>query len=101
MNLGSLTALATQNVNVPSQIVASQVEGKDCIRLFLFLPVSGSLTPNLQEAVDRALAQAPRANALSNAALYQDFSTTIVVTDVCFRVKGDAVKLAPPATPGP
>jgi hypothetical protein len=77
------------------------VEGRDCIYYVLILPVSGSLYPNLQEAVDIALAKAPQANALANAALYSDLRTAILISEVCFRVEGDAVKVGQQAPAGP
>ena len=62
------------------------------MHLALFIPL-GSLTPNIQEATDRALEQVPEANALTNVAMYVDPFTVILYTRSCIRVKGDAMKI--------
>jgi len=91
---GTLTALATHNVNVPAQPLARGVEGRDCIYFLLGIPVSGSLIPNLQEAEDRAIAQSPEGNAMQDLALYMDQTWYVVVTQTCYRVRGDVVRIA-------
>lgn len=93
-NLGTLTAAATHNVNVPTRPIQERVEGSDCIYFLLGLPVSGSFYPNLQEAEDQALAHVPEGDALENAVLYNDRWTTIVYGSSCYRITGDAVKIA-------
>ncbi len=97
---GSLTALATRNINIPAQPLAKGVEGRDCIYFVLGLPVSGSLVPNLQEAEDRAIAQSPEGNAMQDLALYVDQTWYVLVTEVCYRVRGDVVKFAQQAPSG-
>ena len=91
---GNLTALSTHNVNIPAQPLAKGVEGRDCIYYLLGIPISGSLVPNLQEAEDRAIAQSPDGNAMQDLALYMDQTWYVLVTEVCFRVRGDVVKIA-------
>ena len=93
-NGGTLTALATHNVNIPVQPLERGVEGEDCIYFVLGLPVSGSLIPNLQEAEDRAIAQSPEGNAMQDIALYEDQTWFLVGSSVCYRVRGDIVKIA-------
>ena len=93
-NGGTLTALATHNVNIPVQPLERGVEGEDCIYFVLGLPVSGSLIPNLQEAEDRAIAQSPEGNAMQDIALYEDQTWFLVGRSVCYRVRGDIVKIA-------
>ena len=87
-----LTASSTKNVPLPSAVIKKTVEGKDCSRLLLFIPL-GSLNPNIQEAVDDALTKALGANALTDVALYAEPISFIVFTQVCLRVRGDAVKI--------
>ncbi len=59
LRMGELTALATRNVHVETQPLRRAVEGRDCTHwLFGLIPL-GSLTPNIQEAMDRALAKVP------------------------------------------
>jgi hypothetical protein len=96
-NGGTLTALATHNVNIPVQPLERGVEGEDCIYFVLGLPVSGSLIPNLQEAEDNALAQSPEGNAMQDVALYIDQTWFVVGSSVCYRVRGDVVRIAQPA----
>ncbi len=93
-NGGTLTALATHNVNMPAQPLERGVEGRDCIYFVLGLPVSGSLIPNLQEAEDRAIAQSPEGNAMQDIALYMDQTWFVVGSSVCYRVRGDIVRIA-------
>jgi hypothetical protein len=93
-NGGTLTALATHNVNIPVQPLERGVEGQDCIYFVLGLPVSGSLIPNLQEAEDRAIAQSPEGNAMQDVALYMDQMWFVVGSSVCYRVRGDIVRIA-------
>ncbi len=93
-NMGTMTALATHNVNIPSRPVERQVEGSDCIYTVLGIPVSGSLVPNLQEAIDRAMAQVGEGDAMTNVALYDDPTFYILGSSECFRVKGEVVRLA-------
>jgi hypothetical protein len=93
-NIGTMTALATHNVNAPSSAVGRQVEGRDCVYWVLGIPVSGSLVPNLQEAIDRAMAQVPEGDAMTNVALYDDPTFYLVGGSNCLRVKGEVVKLA-------
>jgi len=93
-DMGTLTALATHNVNIPTKPIERQVEGTDCIYTFLGVPVTGSLVPNLQEAIDRAMAQVPEGDAMENVALYDDPTWYVLGSSECFRVKGDVVKIA-------
>ncbi|MGH7815442.1 MAG: hypothetical protein ACREQI_15750 [Candidatus Binataceae bacterium] len=94
LDMGTLTALATHNVNVPTQPIERGVEGSDCIYFVLGIPVTGSLVPNLQEAEDRALAKAPEGDAMANVALYLDPTWFLIGSSECYRVKGDVVKIA-------
>lgn len=90
---GTLTALATHNVDIPVQPLEKGVEGDDCIYFVLGIPVSGSLIPNLQEAEDRAIAQSPEGNAMQDVALYVDQTWWVVGSTECYRVRGDVVRI--------
>ncbi len=96
-NLGTMSALATHNINVPSKTIGREVEGSDCLYFLLFVPVSGSLEPNVEEAVDRALAtQEGAGNAMTNVALYLDTAgLPPIFWQTCYRVKGEVVQLTP------
>jgi hypothetical protein len=91
-NMGTLTAASTQNISLPHTTVKNAVEGKDCAKSVLFIPL-GSLEPNVQEAADNALATAPGANALTDVVLYADPLILLLYNEVCLRVRGDAVKV--------
>jgi hypothetical protein len=93
LRMGDLTAVASQNVSVSAEPIRRAVEGRDCVHLLLFIPL-GSLVPSYEEAVDRALAQVPDANALVNVSMYVEPIFTYVYNRNCLRVKGDAVKIA-------
>jgi len=92
LRMGDLTVATGKNVPVVGTTLRRGVEGSDCVHLALFIPL-GSLTPNIQEATDRALEQVPEANALTNGAMYVDPFTVILYTRSCIRVKGDAMKI--------
>lgn len=57
----------------------------------LYVIALGSVSPNIDEAIDRAIAQAPGANALVNVSVRQDLFLTGLVNIACVRVTGDAV----------
>ena len=92
--MGDLSIVSSQNVELDPQVVQRGVEARDCVNLLLFIPL-GSLVPNVEEAMDRALAQAPEANVLMDVATYSDQLFTYFFNRTCVRVKGDAGKLAP------
>ncbi len=82
--------VSSQNTALPIRDIARSLEGEDCeIRLLGLLPVSGSLFPSLEEAMDRALEQVPEGNVMTSIAVYSDVLNLFLVTQVCTRVKGD------------
>ncbi|MBI3767764.1 MAG: hypothetical protein HY271_04615 [Deltaproteobacteria bacterium] len=94
LRMGDLTAVATMNVRVPSAPLHRTVEGKDCVDwLFMIIPL-GSIVPNVQEAMDRALAKVPEGNALTNVRLYND---PLVIPYLwlrnCLRINGEVVQV--------
>ena len=91
LRMGDFTAIASRNIRAPSQELRRGVEGRDCVHMLLFIPL-GSLTPNIEEAVDRALEKVPEGNAMTNVALYQDPLFTYIYNRMCVRVKGDVVR---------
>lgn len=93
LHMGDLTALASKNVAVPSAPLRRQVEGLSCIHWVLFIPVGG-IVPDVEEAMDQALAQVPEGNAMVNIAMYYEPLPLLVYTRNCLRVKGDVVKVA-------
>ncbi len=86
---GTLTAVATHNVNVPAQRLGREVEGSDCVYFLFGIPVSGSWFPNVREAMDNALAH-QQGDALENVVVYMDNGPGAY----CVRVKGEVVRLA-------
>jgi hypothetical protein len=93
-NWGSLNLATTKNVGIQPSLVQRNVEGEDCLWMFLFIPI-GKLNPNIEEAINDALGKAPEANLLSNVSVSQHFLFTYIVNRSCLRVKGDAVRVAP------
>lgn len=67
--VADLTVVSTKNFNMNSGnlTVGARVEGQNNIPVFIF-PLG---TPNLKEAVDRAIEKEPCAVGLSNAVIYQ------------------------------
>ena len=88
-NYGDLNLVSPRNVRFDTETLRRGVEGRDCMYTLVFLPL-GSLNPNLEEAVDRALAEVPEANVLTDIAIYEDRVTTLLINQRCLRVKGDA-----------
>lgn len=90
--LGDLSLVASKSVGLTPEVMQRGVEGEDCVHLLLFLPL-GSLNPNLQEAMDNALAKVPEANAMSDLAVYNDTVFTLIYNRTCLRVRGDVGRL--------
>lgn len=87
---GTLTAIATRNVSLPTQSLGREVQGSDCVYFLFGTPISGSAFPSIQEAIDDALSQEPQGDALTNVVFYLDS----VPFGRCLRVKGDVVQVA-------
>lgn len=85
-----LTLATTRVLPVTPKPVAKGVSEADCAYILHLIPL-GSVNPNIDEAIDRAIAQAPGANALVNVSVRQDRFLTGLVNIVCMRVTGDAV----------
>ena len=58
IRLGSFTVASTKNLGYTYPLLQRDVTGEDCVQTILFIPL-GTLNPNLQDAVDRAVAQVP------------------------------------------
>lgn len=86
--MGDLTIASGKNVNLRPDVAQRAVEGKDCVNMILFIPL-GSLAPNVEEAMDQALAQVPGGNIMTDVAIYQDTIFTYLFNQTCLRVKGD------------
>jgi len=88
--LGDLSVLSTKNTALPIKPVKSTVEGEDCeTRLLGLVPISGSLFPNIDEAMDQAMAKVPAGNIMTSIALYDDRASFLLVSKICLRVKCD------------
>ena len=89
---GDLSIVASQNVGLQPELIQRSVEGEDCTHVLLFIPM-GSLVPNLDEAMDRALEKVPDGNILTDVAVYSDVRFTYIYNRTCLRVKGDVGRL--------
>ena len=87
--VGDFTIASTKNVAFNPTPDRRGVEGKDCVTYLLGLIPLGSFNPNLEEAVDDAMAKVPDGNVMTNAVTYVDSWTAILVAQNCYRVKGD------------
>lgn len=92
MRLGDFTLMTTKNIGITPRPLASGVRGEDCIHQILGIPI-GSLNPNLEEAIDNAVAKASGGNAMTDASIHQDIFTVLLYTRVCMRVDGAVVAL--------
>jgi hypothetical protein len=89
---GDLSVVASQNVGLEPELIRRSVEGKDCAHMLLFIPI-GTLVPNLDEAMDRALEKVPEGNILTDMAIYNDLLFTYIYNRTCLRIKGDVGRL--------
>jgi hypothetical protein len=88
--LGNFTFVTTKNLGVTPKPLTRQITGEDCIHQILGIPI-GSLNPSIQEAMDRAIAQAPSGNAMTDIAIHEDIMTLLLYTRICMRVDGAVV----------
>lgn len=91
--MGDLQLISSKNVDVDAEPIQRSVEGKDCVYWLLGLLPLGSLIPNVEEAMDEAMAKVPNGNVLTDVAIYRDDFTFILVSQSCLRVKGDVGRL--------
>ena len=87
--LGDLTILSTKNVATTANVIKRGVEGRDCVNLLLFIPISGRLNPSVDEAMSDAMSKVPGSNVMTDVALYNDVILTYIFNQACYRVKGD------------
>jgi hypothetical protein len=88
--IGDLSVVSSENTALPITRIAATVEGEDCVfRLLGLIPISGSLFPNIEEAMDRAMEKVPNGNVMTSIAIYQDNTSFILASQLCTRVKGD------------
>ena len=87
--IGDFTIASTKNVAYNPSPDRRGVEGKHCATRLLGLIPLGSFLPNLEEAVDDAMAQVPDGNTMTNVVTYVNVWTAIIVNQQCYRVKGD------------
>ena len=89
LKMGDFTLIASENVKLETDVIRRSVEARDCTYMFLSIIPLGSLNPNAEEAMDRAMAEVPEGNVMTNVAIYNDIVTTFVLNQTCLRVKGD------------
>jgi hypothetical protein len=88
--IGAFTFASTKNLGVAYPPLQTNVEGEDCTTLILFIPL-GTLNPNIQDAVDRAVEKVPNGDMMTNVTLNEDLLFTLFYNRVCVRVTGDVV----------
>lgn len=89
--LGDLTIVTSKNTKRNFEVVRRDVEGKDCMVQVLGIPF-GKLNPTIEGAIDDALSAVPDADALSDVRVRQTLVYTLLINQICFRVRGDAIK---------
>jgi hypothetical protein len=91
--MGDLSIVSSKNVALNPEPIKRSVEGKNCLYFLLgFIPIMG-FVPNIEEAMDQALAQVPDGNLLTDIAVYSEMTYFVVASEQCIRVKGDAGKI--------
>src|SRR6266851_6780081 len=79
--IGSFTLASTKNLGT-SYAPLGTATGEDCAQVFFIVPI-GSLNPNLQEAVDKAVAQVPNGDMMINVAVHEDVLFTLLYDRIC------------------
>jgi hypothetical protein len=88
--IGAFTLASTKNLGVAYAPLQTSVEGEDCVTLILFIPI-GTLNPNIQDAVDRAVEKVPNGDMMTNVTMSEDLLFTLIYNRVCVKVTGDVV----------
>ncbi len=88
--LGDLTVASSKNIPTEFDEIASNVEGEDCVVIFLGIPI-GTMNPTVDGAIDDALEGYPTADALSDLSIHASNWTVILFGQSCVTVKGDAI----------
>ncbi len=89
--VGAFTFASTKNLGVAYAPLQTGVEGEDCVHFILYIPVSGTLNPNIEDAVDRAVEKVPNGDMMTNVTVNEDMLFTLIYNRVCARVTGDVV----------
>ncbi len=95
--IGAFTFASTKNLGVAYPPLQTSVGGEDCVDMILFIPI-GTLNPNIQDAVDRAVEKVPNGDMMTNVTLTEDMLFTLIYNRVCVRVTGDVVNTRAPGT---
>jgi hypothetical protein len=90
MRIGTFTMASTKNLGTTYTPIQTGVTGEDCSQQILFVPL-GTLNPNLQDAVDKAVEQVPEGDMMTNVTAYNDILFTHLYDRNCIRVVGDVV----------
>ena len=88
--VGDFTIVTSKNLSQEFKVVRNDVEGMDCMNMFLFIPL-GSMNPSMEGALDDAINEVPGADAMTNAQFRRTLLFTLIFNQVCVRVTGDAI----------
>jgi hypothetical protein len=88
--IGAFTFASTKNLGVAYPPLQTSVEGEDCVSIILFVPI-GTLNPNIQDAVDRAVEKVPNGDMMTNVTVSEDLLFTLIYNRRCVKVTGDVV----------
>ena len=89
-HVGDLGLVSQDNVGLHIKPIRQGVQAKDCeYRLLFLIPISGSFFPSFEDAMNKAGAQVPEGNIMTNAAFYEEPTYMVLVNRLCLRVKGD------------
>lgn len=90
-HMGDFTVGSTKNIGQLAQ-KGERVQGKDCFRMVLFIPVSWPMgDPSLTRAIDNAL-EKTNGDVLVEAVLSRRVIFTGVYNEVCYMVEGYAAR---------
>ncbi len=98
--IADLTLASSKNIPHRFEVLAEDVEGRDCasILMLLFIPIPlGSFQPSFEEAMDRAIGTVPGGNLMTNVAISNEsFVIPLLFVNFargCAVVQGDVGRL--------
>ena len=91
------TIITPENVNSKLEPTTSLVTGRSCRHSFGLINLiqlqSGNTPPNIDEAIQDALAKTPKSNALVNAKIKTRHTYAVIYGQTCFEIEGRPTKL--------
>jgi hypothetical protein len=89
-SVGELAMAAPERVGAPTKVLRRGISGEACTHKVFGIPFS-ERAPDLNAAVEAAVAKVPGGVMLTDVAIQNDYVITFVYNQNCIRVTGDVV----------